>query len=194
MHHSFRDSDGPHDPCSDQTADAGIASLSSLGRSLLYSTGRLEIVRSGDATENHLRQFSLPPLPPGVDLALVNEGGPLVIILFMVALMLVAFVIERFLSLAKAKGSSSIQVFFKKFIILVKSGDWDAALAACDKQRGSTANVLRAGIEEFRNAENDPNMDNDKKIQAVQAGIEEANALEGPLLERNLMRRFLKRL
>lgn len=125
--------------------------------------------------------------PKGTIMHTVNEGGPLVIILIMVALMLLAFVIERFMSLAKAKGTSSIQVFFKKFIILVQSGEWDAALAACDKQRGSTANVLRAGIEEFRKAETDPGMDNDKKIQAVQAGIEEANALEGPLLERNLI-------
>ncbi|MFQ5607130.1 MAG: MotA/TolQ/ExbB proton channel family protein [Candidatus Zixiibacteriota bacterium] len=125
--------------------------------------------------------------PKGTIMHTVNEGGPLVIVLIMVALMLVAFVIERFLSLAKAKGSSSVQVFFKRFIILVQSGDWDAALASCDKQRGSTANVLRAGIEEFRKVERDEGLDSDKKIQAVQSGIEEANALEGPLLERNLI-------
>lgn len=126
--------------------------------------------------------------PKGTITHTVSEGGQLVIVLIAVALMLMAFVIERFFSLAKAKGTSSVQVFFKKFIVLVQRGEWDAALAACDKQRGSTANVLRAGIEEFRKADNrDRNGDPDKKIQAVQAGIEEANALEGPLLERNLI-------
>ncbi len=117
----------------------------------------------------------------------VHEGGPLVVVLFTVLLMLIAFVIERFFSLAKAKGTSSVQVFFKKFIIMVQKGDWDGALAACDKQRGSTANVLRAGIEAYRGVENDASVDADKKVAAVQAGIEEANALEGPLLERNLI-------
>ncbi len=117
----------------------------------------------------------------------VHEGGPLVVALFTLLLMLISFVIERFFSLAKAKGTSSVQVFFKKFIIMIQKGDWDGALAACDKQRGSTANVLRAGVEAFRGVENDPSVDTDKKISAVQSGIEEANALEGPLLERNLI-------
>lgn len=124
--------------------------------------------------------------PKGTIMHNVHEGGPLVVALISVLLMLIAFVIERFFSLAKAKGTSSVQVFFKKFIILVQKGDWDGALAACDKQRGSTANVLRAGIEAFREVENEP-IDTEKKIAAMQSGIEEANALEGPLLERNLI-------
>ena len=82
-------------------------------------------------------------MPPGTIAHSVHEGGYLVVLLFMIALMLFAFVIERFLSLAKAKGTSSVQVFFKDFIRKVQSGDFDGALAACDKQRGSTANVLR---------------------------------------------------
>lgn len=131
--------------------------------------------------------YWLGTTPKGTLTYTVYEGGQLVIVLIAIALMLMAFVIERFFSLAKAKGSSSVQVFFKKFIMLVQSGDWDGALAACDKQRGSTANVLRAGLEEYRKVEGDPSIDSEKKIQAVQAGIEEANALEGPLLERNLI-------
>lgn len=125
--------------------------------------------------------------PKGTIMYTVFEGGPLVIVLIAIALMLMAFVLERFFSLAKAKGVSSVQVFFKKFIMLVQAGDMDGALAACDKQRGSTANVLRAGIEEYRKVESDGRVDADKKISAVQSGIEEANALEGPLLERNLI-------
>lgn len=129
----------------------------------------------------------LESTPKGSLTHTVAEGGYLVIVLIAIALMLTAFVLERFFSLAKAKGSSSVQVFFKKFIMLVQQGEWDAALAACDKQRGSTANVLRAGLEEYRKAEMEGVSDSDKMIQAVQSGIEEANALEGPLLERNLI-------
>ncbi len=131
--------------------------------------------------------YYLGQQPKGTIMHNVYEGGALVVVLIAVLLMLISFVIERFFSLAKAKGTSSVQVFFKKFIVLVQKGDWDGALAACDKQRGSTANVLRAGIDAFREVESNPQYDPEKKIGAVQAGIEEANALEGPLLERNLI-------
>jgi biopolymer transport protein ExbB len=118
----------------------------------------------------------------------IYKGGPLVVILIMVFVMLLAFVIERYFSLySVAKGKSSVQVFFKKLITLMQSDDFDGALAACDKQRGTTANVLRAGIERYREVRSDKTMNGEKRIQLTQAAIEEANALEGPLLERNLI-------
>lgn len=117
----------------------------------------------------------------------IYQGGPLVIVLMMILFMLIAFVIERYISLyGNAKGKSSVQVFFKKLVTLVNSNDLDGALAACDKQRGTTANVLRAGLDRYREVK-DQNLDAEKKIQLTQAAIEEANALEGPLLERNLI-------
>lgn len=118
----------------------------------------------------------------------VYQGGPLVVILIMILVMLLVFVIERYFSLyGVAKGKSSIQVFFKKLITLIQSDDYDGALAACDKQRGTTANVLRAGLERYREVKSDSALDSEKKLQMTQSAIEEANALEGPLLERNLI-------
>jgi biopolymer transport protein ExbB len=96
-------------------------------------------------------------------------------------------VVERFLSLRVAKGTASVQVFFKSLIEMLRSKDYDGALAACDKQRGTTANVLRAGIDRYMTVKDNKALDGDKKIALVQAAIEEANALEGPLLERNLI-------
>jgi biopolymer transport protein ExbB len=118
----------------------------------------------------------------------IYKGGPLVIILIMVLIMLIVFVVERYKSLyGVAKGTSSVQIFFKKLITLLQNDDYDGAVAACDKQRGTTANVLRAGIERYREARADKAIDGEKRIQLTQAAIEEANALEGPLLERNLI-------
>lgn len=118
----------------------------------------------------------------------VHQGGPLVVVLITILLMLIAFVAERFFSLYKvAKGNSSVQVFFKKLITLLQANDFDGALAACDKQRGTTANVLRAGIERYRQIKDDKSIDTEKKLTMTQAAIDEANALEGPLLERNLI-------
>jgi len=115
------------------------------------------------------------------------QGGPLVVVLIAVLFMLLAFVVERFLSLRVAKGKSSVQVFFKNLIAMLRKGDYDGALAACDKQRGTTANVLRAGIDRFMSVKDDHKIDAEKKIALTQSAIEEANALEGPLLERNLI-------
>lgn len=118
----------------------------------------------------------------------IYQGGPLVVLLIMIFIMLLVFVIERYISLyGNAKGKSSVQVFFKKLITLLQNDDYDGALAACDKQRGTTANVLRAGIEKYREIKDDSGVNTEKKIQLTQTAIEEANALEGPLLERNLI-------
>jgi biopolymer transport protein ExbB len=118
----------------------------------------------------------------------IYQGGPLVVLLIMIFIMLLVFVVERYFSLyGAAKGKSSVQVFFKKLVTLLQSDDYEGALAACDKQRGTTANVLRAGIERYREVKGQTTSDGEKKIQLTQTAIEEANALEGPLLERNLI-------
>ncbi|HKK20216.1 MAG TPA: MotA/TolQ/ExbB proton channel family protein [candidate division Zixibacteria bacterium] len=118
----------------------------------------------------------------------IYKGGPLVVLLIMILFMLLVFVIERYISLyGNAKGKSSVQVFFKKLVTLIQNDDFEGALAACDKQRGTTANVLRAGIDRYREVKGNANIDSEKRIQLTQSAIEEANALEGPLLERNLI-------
>jgi len=117
----------------------------------------------------------------------VYQGGPLVVLLIMILVMLMVFVIERYLSLyGVAKGKGSVQVFFKKLVMLIQADDYDGALAACDKQRGTTANVLRAGIERYREVKAQE-MEAEHRIELTKTAIEEANALEGPLLERNLI-------
>ncbi len=118
--------------------------------------------------------------------AYLQEGGPLVGILIALLVMLIAFIIERLLSLNAAKGKGSPQSFFRKIVTMIQSGDYDGAVAACDKQRGSLANVLRAGIEHYRSIK-DSDMDAEKRLEETQRAIEEANALEVPLLERNLI-------
>jgi len=80
----------------------------------------------------------------------MREGGPLVAVLIALSVMLVAYIVERIITLRKARGTSSVQSFFRKVVTLMQSGDMEGALAACDKQRGSLANVLRAGVERYQ--------------------------------------------
>jgi len=116
----------------------------------------------------------------------LQEGGPLVGVLISMSVMLLAFILERVFTLRKARGKASIQSFFKNMIMMLDKGDYDGAIAACDKQRGTTANVLRAGVERYQQLK-DANISPEKRLSETQRAIEEANALEVPLLERNLI-------
>lgn len=117
----------------------------------------------------------------------LREGGPLVAVLIALLVLNLGFIIERWLTLRIARGTSSVQAFFKKVITLLRADDYDGAIAACDKQRGSIANILRAGIERYKNARADKTLTSEKRLAETQRAIEEANALEVPLLERNLI-------
>ncbi len=126
--------------------------------------------------------------PDGTLMHTMYQGGPLVVALIAMLIMLVGFIIERAITLYRgAAGNASVQSFFKKVITALHSDDFDGAIAACDKQKGTVANILRAGIERFNVVRQDGSMNFEKKITETQRAIEEANALEVPLLERNLI-------
>jgi biopolymer transport protein ExbB len=116
----------------------------------------------------------------------LRAGGPLVAVLIALLVMLVAFILERLFTLHKAKGKASVQSFFKNVISMLQQNDFDGAIAACDKQRGTLASVLRSGIERYQQVLATEKT-SDRRLEETQRAIEEANALEVPLLERNLI-------
>ncbi|GIV53002.1 MAG: flagellar motor protein MotA [Candidatus Kapaibacterium sp.] len=120
-------------------------------------------------------------------LGMIYTGGPLVGLLLACLLLAITFSIERMLSINKARGAGDVALFIKRCIELIGEGKIDEAIAECDKQRGSVANILRAGLERFKQVENDPEYDAEKKLSEVQRAIDEATNLEIPLLEKNLV-------
>jgi biopolymer transport protein ExbB len=120
-------------------------------------------------------------------LGMIYTGGPLVGLLLACLLLAITFSIERMLSINKARGTGDVALFIKRCIELIGEGKIDDAIAECDKQRGSVANILRAGLERFKQVENDPEYDAEKKLSEVQRAIDEATNLEIPLLEKNLV-------
>jgi biopolymer transport protein ExbB len=118
----------------------------------------------------------------------IRQGGPLVAILVMLSIMLVTFIVERLLSLNKAKGKGSLVAFLKKVHEATKNEKIEDAIKACDNQRGSCANILRAGFEKYRILKASGATKNPKETQGeIQHAIEEAMMLEVPLLEKNLV-------
>jgi biopolymer transport protein ExbB len=125
-------------------------------------------------------EFTLPQF--------VKDGGPLVISLIALTLMLIALVIERTIVLRKAQGKGSLSVFLKNVQQSVNTGDISGAIAACDKQRGSCANIIRAGLDRYETVVSEGEIKSQKEMmENVQRSIEEASMLEVPLLEKNLV-------
>jgi len=116
----------------------------------------------------------------------VHRGGYLVPLIMSFVLMVIVFSIERAIVISKASGSGSMDSFVRKITTLLNAGNIDGANAECDKQKGSVANVIKAGLKKYREMEADDHLTVDQKTLAIQKEIEEATALEMPMLEQNL--------
>ena len=123
---------------------------------------------------------------PGNYFGMVYKGGYVVPVLMGLFLMVIVFSFERFFVINKATGKASIDGFIKKIQGFIGTGNIDAAIAECDKQEGSVANVIKSGLKKYKEMESEPNMDTEQKCLAIQKDIEEATALEMPMLEQNL--------
>ncbi len=117
----------------------------------------------------------------------IYEGGIIVPLLIGMFLMVIVFSIERYLTIRKALGKGSISDFIRKVQYHLANRNVDAALAECDKQRGSVGNVMKAGLRRYKEMISEGNLNTDQKVIAIQKEVEEATALELPMLQKNLV-------
>lgn len=118
----------------------------------------------------------------------IKKGGPLVILLIMLSIMVVTYIFERILALRSATGTGSLVTFLKSVKQLIDAGKIDDAIALCDKQRGSCANVLRAGLEKYKLLQaSGRKLEQKEMMDEIQAAINDSMMLEVPLLEKNLV-------
>jgi biopolymer transport protein ExbB len=115
------------------------------------------------------------------------EGGIIVPILIGCFLVVVTFVIERMLTVIKATGRGSIADFIRKVQYNLANKNVDAALAECDRQKGSVGNVMKAGLRKYKEMITAGDLNTEQKVLAIQKEVEEATALELPMLEKNLV-------
>jgi len=117
----------------------------------------------------------------------IKDGGYLVAGLVALSIMVVTYVIERLLSLKKAGGRGPLPKFLKTLVANVNSNDIAAAIATCDQQRGSLANIVKTGLERYQELETKKDLTKKEKMEEVKRVIEEATMLEMPVLEQNLV-------
>ncbi len=115
-------------------------------------------------------------------------GGIIVPLLIGCLLTVITFCIERFMTISKATGKGNIAEFIRKVQYNLANKNVDAALAECDKQQGSVGNVMKAGLRKYKEMMNTTeHLETDQKVMAIQKEVEEATALELPMLEKNLV-------
>lgn len=123
---------------------------------------------------------------PGNYLGMVYHAGVIVPVLIGLFLMVWVFSIERFLVISRAAGTGNVGNFVRKIQSLINGGNIDSAIAECDKQKGSVANVVKAGLLKYKDVSANTGLDAEKSVVAIQKEIEETTALEMPMLEKNM--------
>lgn len=124
---------------------------------------------------------------PLTQLSKMYLGGIIVPILIGTFLTMLTFVIERFMTIAKASGTGNNADFIRKVQYQLANKNVDAALAECDKQKGSVGNVMKAGLHRYKEMISNTELTTDQKVMSIQKEVEEATSLELPMLEKNLV-------
>jgi biopolymer transport protein ExbB len=116
----------------------------------------------------------------------IYKGGPIVILLMMLSIMVVTFIFERIFLLRKAYGLQPVSIFIRQVKEIIRRNELDQSAELTQKQRGSCAAIIQSGIDSYLRARQ-KNLPHEKRIAEMRRAIEESTALEIPLLEKNLI-------
>jgi len=122
---------------------------------------------------------------PGSILGMIYKGGVVVPVLMGLLLMVLVFSIERLFVISKAGGRGNLDKFVAQVKADVAAGDINAAIDACDNQQGSAANAIRSALVKYQEVKRE-GFDSDQAEEAISKEIEQATALEMPMLEKNM--------
>ena len=118
----------------------------------------------------------------------IYKGGFIVPILLAMNIIIIIFSLERLITLLLANGKGNSHRFISAIKGHLDKKDFKAAIAQCDKQKGSLANVVRAGLEKYEivTTQSDPKLSKEQRLESLKKELEEATALELPMLSKNL--------
>lgn len=119
-------------------------------------------------------------------LGTIYKGGFIVPIIQTLLLTVLALSVERYFTIRAAFGRGKLVKFVAQIKDALAKNDLQGAEALCDKQRGSVANVVGATLRKYHEMENTADMSKDQKVLAIQKELEEATALELPMMQQNL--------
>lgn len=123
---------------------------------------------------------------PGNYYGMVYKAGFVVPVLLGLLLMTFVFSFERFFVINRASGKGNVDALVTRIQGFLATGNIDSAIAECDKQQGSVANVIKSGLLKYKETSADTRVNPEQATIAIQKEIEEATALEMPMLEKNM--------
>ena len=145
----------------------------------MYVLGSPDNFEGGDPIGGHPKQNNY--------LGMMYKGGILVPVLMTCFIVALCVIFERLFTIFGASGKGNIPAFVRRIKGMLDNNQIDSAIAECDKQKGSVANVIREGLHKYKAVSNDASMGKEQKMIAIQKEIEESTSLELPMLEKNLV-------
>lgn len=122
--------------------------------------------------------------PAGI-VGTVYKGGFIVPLIWTQFIAVIALAIERAFAIGTANGKGNLGKFAANVKSALKTGDLVKAEDLCNKQQGSVANVVLAALTEYKKQLN-TEAETEKKVLSIQKTVEEATALEMPMMQENL--------
>ena len=119
-------------------------------------------------------------------LGTVYKGGIIVPVLLTCLLTVIVLTVERWIALAKAKGSGNITKFVENVKDALRAKDINKAEELCRKQKGTVGAVVYATLQKYKEMDQDHVLEKEQKLTSIQQTLEEATALEMPMLQQNL--------
>lgn len=119
-------------------------------------------------------------------LGTIYKGGFIVPLIQTLLLTVLALSVERFIALKKSEGKGNLTLFVHNINSALSSGNITLAKDICSKQEGSVGNVVASALVKYEQVEMDTELQKEQKVIAIQKEIEEATALELPMLSQNL--------
>ena len=123
---------------------------------------------------------------PGNFLGTIYKGGIVVPVIQTLLLTVIALSIERYFAIRSAFGKGNLVKFVSDIKAALSDEDMQRAQELCEKQGGSVANVVTATLKKYQEVEKDRTLSKDQQVLAIQKELEEATALELPMMEQNL--------
>ncbi len=123
---------------------------------------------------------------PADDFGTLYKGGWVIPCVITLLLTVISLSIERAFALNRCSGKGSATKFVIDAKKKLEDGDIEGAVKLCDTQKGSVANILRAGLIRYKDVEQIEGLNNAGKADMITAEIEEATTLELPYLEKNM--------
>ena len=104
---------------------------------------------------------------------MIREGGPLMYIILLCSIVAFAVIVERIVTLNRAK--IDVSAFMEKILDAIRRNRIMAAIEICDRTSSPVASMIKAGL-----------LKQSASRQEIKEAMEEAALIEVPKLEKNL--------